>query len=1328
MRVLCLSLLLPLAVIAGLVGPTPASATDHDSGPPAGESAPASRRAWVVAAWKSGGPGTKAAAEAALTGGDEDVQRFLDTVWPKEEYEDDRVAASQKTTIGGPALQKAAREALNSNDPYKLRAFLEYDWKTPLEEDQRVFVAQVINEGGPGVREAGRAALDGSAADIRKFLERGQYVEREKDGRVEVAQVINEGGSQVRAAGRTALNGTAQDIREFLEVGQFVARAQDQEQTTVAQLAEMARNAGRRAAAETAAAKRASAQAVTASDNAKREAQRAAKAASKAHKNTQEAADAARGAANAAKGAAVAARRAVDAARAANRSARVAANAAAQAASAAAGASQASSRARQAAAAAAGDARNAAAARKAAEDARAAAKGADKAADAADEATKAATQAGVAAKSAASAGANALMAAESAERASSYAGQADAHAAAARRAAAQSRRQAEEANRAAGTAESLARQAAAKAREARDAARKAAQHARESADAAEKAAKYAGQAGKAAERSAVHAKAAREAANEASSAVAKAKATYKLARKIEDAELLTRTHKGIEQAKELKSKADELQSEQDADVRQEEQFEAQARRLTTEAAKPGVDVKDVATKGRKAALLAMKVRGPWGRAAAAAALGGSDQDVAEYIRNGWKLAAAQDERVQAERLASESSLAAVRQAAEKALKGGPTQISEFLTTGQYQAGASDFRVHIAQIINEGGPGVQQAGRAALNSNSPDQYRKFILTGQYTARYQDERVRAAQLANSGGPELKAAARIAMESPPYVLHAFIGHGQYMAKRKDLLAATHKARVQQLIAESARTAATAQQNAFEAEKAAALAAHKAAEAKSYARQAKESAASAKKSADQARGFAKNAKASAARAAESAKTARKAAADANRAAENAALSVNDASVSAELAHVSASIAWTSAKKARASALAAGKDAKAANKAAKDALKIAVEKAMAEAKAQRKAEADAKEKAHQEAGRRASELYRCGMLGCDARVSSPNFPTWCTKNRLMCDILADADNIEEAMRGIWNVEKKILGLESLEACAKDKDILTCGDLFKDVLISSKLKALRTAYETLNHLSKGWCIQCFPAGTKVLMGDGSTRNIEDIKPGDQVLSTDPISGETGSQEATHKIVTEHDKRFNELTIATHRGPEKLTATYEHPFWSPSEHRWVPASDLKPGTSLRSNDGSTVRVEANHAFEKHARTYNLTVNGLHTYYVLAGETPVLVHNSGGHTPENGMVTVGRWMSPAEHQAMMETGMVQRGGGGFTYVVYPASRDAYISARPGSVYVEFDVPKSSLIPGGRPGDFKMSDSDTIFARLAKKKGNPVPELPKAKNVKLGGWGCL
>ena len=49
-------------------------------------------------------------------------------------------------------------------------------------------------------------------------------------------------------------------------------------------------------------------------------------------------------------------------------------------------------------------------------------------------------------------------------------------------------------------------------------------------------------------------------------------------------------------------------------------------------------------------------------------------------------------------------------------------------------------------------------------------------------------------------------------------------------------------------------------------------------------------------------------------------------------------------------------------------------------------------------------------------------------------------------------------------------------------------------------------------------------------------------------------------------------------------------------------------------TLRTVDGSTVTVKGNRPFSQSARTYNLTVESLHTYYVLAGETPVLVHNS------------------------------------------------------------------------------------------------------------------
>ncbi|MBZ6228815.1 polymorphic toxin-type HINT domain-containing protein [Streptomyces olivaceus] len=145
---------------------------------------------------------------------------------------------------------------------------------------------------------------------------------------------------------------------------------------------------------------------------------------------------------------------------------------------------------------------------------------------------------------------------------------------------------------------------------------------------------------------------------------------------------------------------------------------------------------------------------------------------------------------------------------------------------------------------------------------------------------------------------------------------------------------------------------------------------------------------------------------------------------------------------------------------------------------------------------------------------------------------------------------------------------------------------------------------------------CFLAGTDVLMPDGSTKDIEDVQVGDKVRTTDPETGETRSRKVTRLIRVDSDKHFNDLSIATGDGIEHLTATHEHPFWSPSQNDWVTAGDLKPGMTLLTDRGTTVVVTANRAFTQHVQTYNLTIDELHTYYVLAGQTPVLVHNSNG----------------------------------------------------------------------------------------------------------------
>ncbi|MFD0372866.1 polymorphic toxin-type HINT domain-containing protein [Streptomyces sp. NPDC127114] len=144
--------------------------------------------------------------------------------------------------------------------------------------------------------------------------------------------------------------------------------------------------------------------------------------------------------------------------------------------------------------------------------------------------------------------------------------------------------------------------------------------------------------------------------------------------------------------------------------------------------------------------------------------------------------------------------------------------------------------------------------------------------------------------------------------------------------------------------------------------------------------------------------------------------------------------------------------------------------------------------------------------------------------------------------------------------------------------------------------------------------QCFLAGTLVVLADGTSKKIEDIAIGDEVLATDPETGESGARPVTQLIRTEETKHLNTISIATPDGTETLTATAEHPFWSASQHSWVAAKNLKPGMTLLTDKGETVAVNGNVSFTKHVKTYNFTVDDLHTYYVLAGRTPVLVHNT------------------------------------------------------------------------------------------------------------------
>ncbi|MFI1163382.1 polymorphic toxin-type HINT domain-containing protein [Streptomyces sp. NPDC020801] len=1197
--------LLPLTLAAGLLGASPARAADDDSDF-------SLDRGLVVEYWRDGGSGVKEAAERALLGGDDEIRAFIHDQ-PALQAVDDRVDVSRIINAGGPAVREAAKTALASQSPDDVTAFLRGGWKAPLEQDQRVEASRVINLGGPGVQDAGKAALKGSPEDVAKFLAEGQYTARETDNRVQVSQLIGSGGPAMKAAGKVALQGTPEDIVEFLEVGQFTARDRDQEHATIAQLTEQAKQAGAQADDATKAAQEASAKAVAAAALAKAAAQTAAKETAAAKNDSFRAAAKARQAADAARAAAEAAQTAIGAANAADRSARIAALAAAQTAAAATAAANAAGAAYKAAADAASDKNKADSARDSAKQARAAGALAKSSAAAAEQAGRASLAAGAAAKASLSATGDANAAADAADDANRAADAAGVHSGEAQAAAAETRRHAREANRAANAAEALAGESAQAAYDARDAANSAATHAENAADAAEEAAKQAGKATNAANEAAKQAAKAKEAADTATTAAATAHKVFTIARKSEVEDLATRTGAAMETAQSQKDAADAFTSQLAKVALEDKQIGEDTAALAAEADKSGADTKDIAVKGRAVALRALKQYGAWRQEAAAQALSGDDSAVLDYLRTGAKQAETDEIRQQVTDLAATSPYESVRTGATEALGGSDQQIRDFYTTGQYTVATADYRVLVSQINNADGPAVKDASKAALADGSPNAMRQFLNGGQYQARNQDERVLASKLVNDGGPEVQAAAKIALTGPADQLHDFIQVGQYMADRKDKLAQTHTAQMQRLLNEADGIAASARKDSWLAAKAAATAKNAKDEANKAAAQAQKSADQAGKYAADAKKSADQAQDSANQAATSAKTARNASDRADQDAADADESASQAEWSATYARDTASAATYAADDARADATAAGKSAAEANTEASKAWSDVVTKRRAEEAAARKQAEDERKQ------QREKEKQDKSRKRCIAYMSRDSLPPCALAGQTLELPQASPDLAKLLLKG----GMEVLGVNDLLDCAKDPTLGQCTLAVAGVLPIGKLKLLKKAAEGVEDIAEGSravkaaerCFQCFLAGTKVLMADGATKNIESVKIGDSVIATDPLTGVTGARAVTRRIVTEHDKRFDELTLSTRRGTEHLTATNEHPFWSPSSGTWVKAGNLRAGATLRTVDGSTVTVRHNRSFEGTARTYNLTIADLHTYYVLAGQTPVLVHNSG-----------------------------------------------------------------------------------------------------------------
>ena len=144
---------------------------------------------------------------------------------------------------------------------------------------------------------------------------------------------------------------------------------------------------------------------------------------------------------------------------------------------------------------------------------------------------------------------------------------------------------------------------------------------------------------------------------------------------------------------------------------------------------------------------------------------------------------------------------------------------------------------------------------------------------------------------------------------------------------------------------------------------------------------------------------------------------------------------------------------------------------------------------------------------------------------------------------------------------------------------------------------------------------CFVAGTQILMADGSTKPIEQIRPGDQVLAADHLKPEEKPTAA--KVVRFFDNGEKEVVKLIFNGQnaesEEIICTPEHPFYVIGKG-WVCAKDLQFDNFCLSANGEKIAFVSKENLDEKQCVYNFEVENLHTYFVGSNSVvSVLAHN-------------------------------------------------------------------------------------------------------------------
>lgn len=143
----------------------------------------------------------------------------------------------------------------------------------------------------------------------------------------------------------------------------------------------------------------------------------------------------------------------------------------------------------------------------------------------------------------------------------------------------------------------------------------------------------------------------------------------------------------------------------------------------------------------------------------------------------------------------------------------------------------------------------------------------------------------------------------------------------------------------------------------------------------------------------------------------------------------------------------------------------------------------------------------------------------------------------------------------------------------------------------------------------------FDPDTQVVMADGTSKAIKDVRVGDKLEAGDPTKGLDQGGRAVTALHDHTDDDLFDVTVTGRDGRlHSIHTTARHPFWDDTTKAWAAAAGLSSGHSLKTVDGHDIRIAAVARSMGNREMTNLTVDELHTFYVKSDGEAVLVHNT------------------------------------------------------------------------------------------------------------------